>query len=85
MGYYSLFMAQNGLISSFYMYPSIYDTIGLHAALITGADLLSPMYNPGYTPTKTRGWTQVPQAPSGAVHYATKEVWETLLNGGGCA
>ena len=85
MGYYSLFMAQRGLTSSFDMYPSIYDTIGLHAALITGIDLLSPMYNPGYKPTTSRGWTQIPQAPSGAVHYATKEVWETLLNGGGCA
>ena len=85
MGYYSLFMAQRGLMSSFDMYPSIYDTIGLHAALITGSDLLSPLYNPGYTPEVRKGWTQVPQAPSGAVHYATKEVWETLLNGGGCA
>lgn len=85
MGYYSLFMAQRGLMYGFDMYPSIYDTIGLHAALITGIDLLSPLYNPGYTPSTSNGWTQVPQAPSGAVHYATKEVWETLLNGGGCA
>lgn len=86
MGYYSLFMASRGLKSGFNMYPSIYDTIGLHAAIITGTNLLSPLYNPGYaTPSTSRGWTQVPQSPVGAVHYATKEVWETLLNGGGCA
>ena len=85
MGYYSLFMAQRGLFYSSLMYPSIYDTIGFHSAMIMGADLLTPPYNPGYSPTTTRAWTQVPQPPCGAVHYATKEVWETLLNGGGCA
>lgn len=85
LGYYSLFMAQRGLFYGSVMYPSIYDTIGFHSAMIMGADLLSPPYNPGYHPTTTRAWTKVPQPPCGAVHYATKEVWETLLNGGGCA
>ena len=86
LGYYSQFMAQRGLGYGFAMYPSIFDTVGFHAALITGVDLLSPLYNPGTIPTTIGNkWTQIPQAPTGAVHYATKDVWETLLNGGGCA
>lgn len=86
MGYYSLFMAPRGLSDYNYgMYPPIYGTIGFNSAIITGVDLLNPLYNPGVNPSTSYGWSQIPQVPRGAVHYATKEVWETLLNGGGCA
>lgn len=83
LGYYSQFM---GALKNGIMYPSIFDTIGLHAAMITGTNLLSPLWNPGaIQPATFSGWTSVPNSPYGAVHYATKKDWETLLNGGGCS
>lgn len=84
-GYYSAFMSRYGLYnSSSLMYPSIMSPVGLHSAIITGATLLSPLYNPGTAPSTLKGWTTVPESPSGAVHFATKKDWETLLNAGGC-
>ena len=86
LGYYSLFMPNYGYIyNSGDMYPSIFGSVGLHSAIMTGAGMLSPLYNPGREPSTSHGWSSVPSSPRGAVCYATKEVWERLLNGGGCA
>lgn len=88
IGYYSKFMAQIGLSSfsagAFPMYAPIFRQAGLNSAIITGATPLAPLYQPGITINSYNGYTSIPEMPVGAVHYATRKDWETLLNGGGC-
>ena len=85
LGYYSRFFARPAinLTSDDNIYGcGLYTNAGLHQVMLKGAgNMISPDWYWGGS-TSSYSYTRRPTA---LIRYATKEVWERLLNGGGCA
>lgn len=85
LGYYSRFFARPAiaLTSDDNIYGcGLYTNAGLHQVMLKGAgNMISPEW---YWGGSTSGYSYT-RRPTALIRYATKEVWERLLNGGGCA